>query len=165
MPGTVTLSEAALMMGWRSRSTLYRLRKLGSLDHYLAPGPGSAEVLLLEPQGRPPLREYLASVVRLQHGSPLERLQRPAPVDPLDVVRRELAQARAATEAIRARELAWVAEFDKLRDYVTRDLAMDLMRRLPDPVPVGDVMVVSRDLLVAQLEGLNRCELASRFPR
>lgn len=61
----VTFSDAAAACGYRSRSTLYRLRDQGALTAYMRPGgPGQAERLELEPPGRPTLRQYVAGLVR-----------------------------------------------------------------------------------------------------
>ena len=64
----VTLSEASKALGFKSRSTLYRLRDAGDLARYLrpAPGPGGRQLLELEPPGLPPLREHVARCVRPQ---------------------------------------------------------------------------------------------------
>ena len=165
------------MMGWRSRSTLYRLRKLGALDSYITPGPGSAEVLMLAPDGHPPLREYLAGAVRLQHGSPLERLQRPRPVDPLEALQCELAHARAEVAASQARELEWMTAYQHFRDWASsaseaarvkrggwpgKDLGMTLWAELGENPLIGDVMVAAHRLITEHLRELNRCELDTR---
>jgi hypothetical protein len=78
----VTLSEAAQALGFKSRSTLYRLRDAGNLAGYLRPpsSPGGAQLLELEPRGLPPLREAVARLIRPQINNP-ERHRR-ARIDP-----------------------------------------------------------------------------------
>jgi hypothetical protein len=78
----VTLSEAAQALGFKSRSTLYRLRDEGRLADYLRPpsSPGGAALLELEPRGLPPLREAVARLIRPQINNP-ERHRR-ARIDP-----------------------------------------------------------------------------------
>jgi hypothetical protein len=67
----VTISEAAKACGFRSRSTLYRLRDEGQLAAYLTPPDATGRQLLeLEPRGLPPLREHVARCVRPQINSP-----------------------------------------------------------------------------------------------
>ena len=79
---TATFSEAAKALGFRSRSTLYRLRDSGDLAEYLRPptSTGGAHRLELEPRGLPPLREHVARLIRPQINNP-ERHQ-PARPDP-----------------------------------------------------------------------------------
>ena len=78
----VTLSEAAQALGFKSRSTLYRLRDAGDLADYLRPpsSPGGAQLLELEPRGLPPLREAVARLIRPQANN-CERYRRPR-IDP-----------------------------------------------------------------------------------
>lgn len=67
----VTLSDAARALGFRSRSTLYRLREAGDLAAYLLPpGPTGRQLIELEPAGLPPLREHVGRLVRLQINTP-----------------------------------------------------------------------------------------------
>ena len=78
----VTLSEAAQALGFRSRSTLYRLRDAGDLADYLRPpsSPGGAALLELTPPGRPPLAEHVNRCIRPQSNNH-ERYRRPR-IDP-----------------------------------------------------------------------------------
>lgn len=78
----VTLSEAAQALGFKSRSTLYRLRDTGDLADYLRPpsSPGGAALLELTPPGRPPLREHVNRLIRPQANN-CERYRRPR-IDP-----------------------------------------------------------------------------------
>jgi len=78
----VTLSEAAQALGFKSRSTLYRLRDAGDLEQYLRPpsSPGGAQLLELTPRGLPPLAEHVTRVIRPQANNQ-ERYRRPR-IDP-----------------------------------------------------------------------------------
>lgn len=71
----VSFSDAAAALGYRSRSTLYRLRDLGQLGPYLRQGP-RGPLLELEPADRPSLRQHVESLVR-----PIVRTT-PPPRDP-----------------------------------------------------------------------------------
>lgn len=76
----VTLADAARVLGFRSRSTLYRLKDAGHLDQYLRPdGPSGRQLLELEPPGLPPLREQVARLVRPQINN--QSRTRPARLD------------------------------------------------------------------------------------
>lgn len=74
----VTFSEAARALGFRSRSTLFRLKEAGELADYLRPpsSPGGAQLLELEPRGLPPLREAVALLIRPQVNN-CERYRQP----------------------------------------------------------------------------------------
>jgi hypothetical protein len=74
----VTFSEAARALGFRSRSTLFRLKEAGELADYLRPpsSTGGAQLLELEPRGLPPLREAVARLIRPQVNN-CERYRRP----------------------------------------------------------------------------------------
>ena len=75
---TASFSEAAKVLGFKSRSTLYRLRDQGDLADYLRPpaSPGGAQLLELTPRNLPPLREAVARLIRPQVNNP-ERHRRP----------------------------------------------------------------------------------------
>lgn len=84
----------------------------------------------------------------------------PAPPDP------EPAPAPGAPgelEQLLAREAAWIDTYAAFRRWITDGISLDLMRALPDPVSVGDVMVVTRDLLLQRLKPLDTLERRSRF--
>ena len=68
MPAAVTFSEAAKALGFKSRSTLFRLKDAGDLADYLRPpsSPGGAQQLELTPPGRPPLAEHVNRCIRPQ---------------------------------------------------------------------------------------------------
>ena len=53
-----TFLEASQMMGYRSPSTLYKLKKEGQLDDYLVEIQGRWH-LVMKPVGKPKLKEYL----------------------------------------------------------------------------------------------------------
>ena len=75
----VTLSEASKALGFRSRSTLYRLRDANDLADYLRPpsSPGGAQLLELTPPGRPPLAEHVNRLIRPQITNEARRTRRP----------------------------------------------------------------------------------------
>jgi len=77
----VTFTDAAAALGYKSRSVLYRLRREGQLDAYLRPsGPTGRQLIEMQPEGLPDLREHVNRLVRLKGNSPAERLQpRPDP--------------------------------------------------------------------------------------
>ena len=79
----VTISEAAKALGFKSRSTLYRLRDDGHLADYLRPdGPTGRQLLEMTPAGLPPLREHVGRFVRAQANNNFgERLRAPR-IDP-----------------------------------------------------------------------------------
>ena len=58
-----TFLEASEMMGYRSPSTLYKLRKEGQLDDYLVEINGRAH-LVMKPAGKPKLKDYLGSILQ-----------------------------------------------------------------------------------------------------
>lgn len=83
----VTFSEAAAALGHKSRSWLYRARDDGRLSGYLRPGgKGGAQLLELEPEGLPTLREWVGAVLRVQVNSPAAAASPPpGPADPAAV--------------------------------------------------------------------------------
>ena len=58
-----TFSETARLMGDKTRSVLYRLKRDGYLNDYLIRG-GGKDQLLLAPNGQPKLNDYLASILQ-----------------------------------------------------------------------------------------------------
>ena len=58
-----TFAEASELLGYRSPSTLYKLRKEGQLDDYVVDIQGRAH-LVLKPAGKPKLKDYLGSILR-----------------------------------------------------------------------------------------------------
>lgn len=76
----VTLSEAAAALGFRSRSTLYRLRDAGQLERYLRPpaGKGGAQRLELEPPGLPSLAVHVGRLIAPRINTP-QRTRSPRP--------------------------------------------------------------------------------------
>lgn len=69
---TVSVSQAAAALGFKSRSTLYRLRDAGALADYTRPpaSPGGAERLELQPRGLPHLSEHVRRLIRQQSNTP-----------------------------------------------------------------------------------------------
>jgi hypothetical protein len=63
----VSFSEAAKVLGFKSRSTLYRLKD-SELARYVRPParPGGAQLLELEPEGLPTLKAWLEAVLQPQ---------------------------------------------------------------------------------------------------
>jgi len=58
-----TFLEASELLGYRSPSTLYQLKKRGELDDYLVEINGRAH-LVLKPAGKPKLKDYLCSILQ-----------------------------------------------------------------------------------------------------
>ena len=63
----VSFSEAARLLGYRSRSTLYRLKD-SELSRYIRPPahPGGADHLELTPAGLPSLRDWVNTILQSQ---------------------------------------------------------------------------------------------------
>jgi hypothetical protein len=79
----VTFGDAAAHLGHKSRSSLYRLKREGWLSDYLRPGgKGGADLLELEPEGLPNLREFVKGHLRARPDSPLWAADREARPDP-----------------------------------------------------------------------------------
>ena len=66
-------SEAALHLGYKSRSTLQRLLCDGCLDRYKVAGGGRQVLLETAPPGLPSLREQVQALTQIRHNSPLWR--------------------------------------------------------------------------------------------
>ena len=58
-----TFLEASELLGYKSPSTLYKLRKEGQLDDYVVDIQGRAH-LVMKPAGKPKLKDYLGSILR-----------------------------------------------------------------------------------------------------
>mgnify|MGYP001480709396 FL=1 len=63
-----TFTEASQILGYRSRSTLYHLKKSGLLDDYLVNIQGR-DHLYLKPSGKPRLEDYVPMVVQWRQGN------------------------------------------------------------------------------------------------
>ena len=63
----VSFTEAAKVLGFKSRSTLYRLKD-SELARYVRPPahPGGAQMLELAPEGLPSLKEWLGTILQAQ---------------------------------------------------------------------------------------------------
>ena len=57
-----TFAEASEILGYRSPSTLYKLKKEGQLDDYLVEIQGRWH-LVMKPAGKPKSKEYLGSIL------------------------------------------------------------------------------------------------------
>jgi len=80
----VNISDAALHLGYSSRSTVSRLLRAGLLSHYERPGGiGRERLLETQPEGLPTLRERVQSVTQIRYDSPLWKRehQRSEPVE------------------------------------------------------------------------------------
>tara|TARA_Y100001968_G_scaffold194028_1_gene177962 strand:- start:39 stop:254 length:216 start_codon:yes stop_codon:yes gene_type:complete len=64
----VTFTEASQLLVYRSRSTLYALKKNGLLDDYLVNIQGR-DHLYLKPSGKPRLEDYVPMVVQWRQGN------------------------------------------------------------------------------------------------
>lgn len=73
------LSEAALHLGYRSRSTLQRLVRDGHLEAYRVPSSTRQVLLELDPPGRPSLRSAVQALTQIRYDSPLWRQERRRP--------------------------------------------------------------------------------------
>ena len=58
-----TFAEASEILGYRSPSTLYKLKKEGQLDDYLVEIQGRAH-LVMKPAGKSKSKDYLGSILR-----------------------------------------------------------------------------------------------------
>ena len=58
-----TFAEASELLGYRSPSTLYKLRKEGQLDDYVVDINARAH-LVMKPAGKPKLKDYLGTILQ-----------------------------------------------------------------------------------------------------
>ena len=58
-----TFLEASKIIGYKSPSTLYKLRKEGQLENYLVEIQGRAH-LVMKPVGKPKSKDYLGSILQ-----------------------------------------------------------------------------------------------------
>ena len=58
-----TFAEASEILGYRSPSTLYKLKKEGQLEDYLVEIQGRWH-LVMKPVGKPKLKEYLGTILQ-----------------------------------------------------------------------------------------------------
>ena len=63
MSPVCTFKEASNLLGYRSRSTLYKLKKDGWLDDYIINFAGK-DHLDLKPKGKQTLAEYINSIIQ-----------------------------------------------------------------------------------------------------
>ncbi len=67
-----TYSETARILGYFSRSTLYKVRKDGWLKPYKVSIDGK-KYLDLKPRGRSPLDQYLKGILQWRPSNPIKR--------------------------------------------------------------------------------------------
>jgi hypothetical protein len=133
----VSFSEAAAVLGHRSRSTLYRMRDDGRLSDYLRPGGrGGAPLLELEPEGMPTLREWVRGTLQLQAPSANTAPAEPPAVDP-QTVARGLAELVAGLPEDAIPSLSSSRE---RREHYRAELArLEALQRRGDLVPAEEV--------------------------
>jgi|TARA_B000000557_G_C20571368_1_gene357380 hypothetical protein len=68
-----TYSEAAKILGYQSRSTLYKVRKDGWLKNYEVNIDGK-QYLDLNPRGRTPLDQYLKGILQWRPSNPIRKI-------------------------------------------------------------------------------------------
>jgi len=130
----VSLSEAAQVLGFRSRSTLYRLRDAGNLaDYLLPPEPTGRQRLELEPAGLPPLREHVARFVRLQINSACRR-ERPRPDRRFEFLAGALTDALEPINGPQLTAAEAAALLEALPAAVAQALGADALQLLADAV-------------------------------
>jgi hypothetical protein len=142
------LSEAALHLGFRSRSTLQRLVAKGYLDGYLLPSEGCEVLLETDPPGLPSLRETVQAATQYRPGSPLWHQPRRRPVAaPLAELSDEELGARCdeVMSGLDAVELGpdWVELAEQLNAYLGDSWP-------PPPWDSGQAATVAMCLALAQ---------------
>ena len=65
-----TFKEASEILGYKSRSTLYKLKKDGWLDDYLIHIAGK-DHLQLKPKGKPSLATHIMGVIQWRPSNPI----------------------------------------------------------------------------------------------
>ena len=65
-----TFAEAAKILGYKSRSTLYKLKKDGWLDDYLVKFAGR-DHLYLKPRGKPKLATHIMEIIQWRPNNPI----------------------------------------------------------------------------------------------
>jgi hypothetical protein len=155
----LTVAAAARAIG-EHRNQVARMLKAGKIPRRLI-GPGSPPKLRLEG-----LAQAVAGGKRHRIDSrPGTPLPPEPPPDPATQAQQQLTRVAAQVEQVVTREGDWLDCYGTFRQWVSADMPLDLLRDLPDPVPVGDVLVRARGLMLAKLGELDRCEINSRFPR
>ena len=69
----LSFTEASKKLGFKSRSSLYSLKKCGLLDQYLCE-IGGIDHLCWKPVGEPRLPEYLSSIVQWKVNGVIPRI-------------------------------------------------------------------------------------------
>jgi hypothetical protein len=155
----LNVSEAARAIG-EHRQQLHRMMKSGRIPRRLIRDTSPPQLRL----------EGLAAAVAggkrrridSRPAPPLEPQPRP---DPVTAAELQLARVTGQAEAVRQREAHWIKSYAEFRQWFSEDYALELLRDLPDPCPIGEIMVKVRTTVLQRLEALDRCELQSRFPR
>ena len=65
-----TFAEAAKILGYKSRSTLYRLKRDGWLDDYLVNVNGK-DMLKLHPRGKKKLSDHIMGIIQWRPSNPI----------------------------------------------------------------------------------------------
>jgi len=131
-----TITDAAAALGFKSRSTLQRLKRDGFLKDYLLPPDATGRQLLeLEPRGLPTLRQFVAGVVQSRsngHANP----DHPRPDRRFEHLAAELTEALEpiAGPSLAGREAAALVE--ALPEAVARALGVEGLQRLGEAVAV-----------------------------
>ena len=68
-----TYSETARILGYQSRSTLYKMRKDGWLKHYEVYIEGK-KYIDLHPKGYKPLDQYLKGILQWRPSNPIRKI-------------------------------------------------------------------------------------------
>ena len=68
-----TFKEASQLLGYKSRSTLYKLKKDGWLDDYLVNVYG-IDHLDMKPRGKQKLDEYIMSIIQWRPSNPIREM-------------------------------------------------------------------------------------------
>lgn len=156
----LSVSAAARAIG-EHRQQLQRLMQAGKIPRRLISNSKPAQLRL---EG---LAEAVAGAKRHRIDSrpapPLE--PEPLPPDAPTQAEREVTRLQAQLAAVQAREAAWIAHYSAFRTWASEESSFALLHALPDPAPIGDVMVYTRETLLEKLKPLDAAELASRFPR
>jgi len=65
-----SFSEASKIMGYKSRSTLYRLKRDGWLDDYLVDVNGK-DMLKFHPRGKQKLSDHIMGIIQWRPSNPI----------------------------------------------------------------------------------------------
>ena len=155
----LSVTAAAEAIG-EHRQQLHRMLKAGKIPRRLVRDTSPPQLRL----------EGLAEAVqagkrRRIDSRPTAPLEPKPPPDKVTAAQQQLAQADRQLQAAREREAQWVTDYATFRTWFSEGYPLELLRDLPDPAPIGEVMVKLRETVLARLAALDRCEMASRWPR